>query len=260
MDTFTEQLEVRKNSAKDTMKTIIYLLLIFLAPGLCLLLGVVFNQYFFVVAVCAFFFAIYGSYYVVTGLYTEYEYAVTNSNITIDKIIGKRSRKRIISIDIKRFNTLNKLKNCDLTKKSYRKIFRASITQSGDDVFAAEMHLDKFGGECLLLFSPNQKTLEAMFPNLRNSIRLELRKSGLVKGASEKPAAKAPSATKPVPAKPAVEADKDTIPEGKSDTFKKNDTPAEKKPEDNSIKPSDNKNTGKNSGNNGRKNKKSKKK
>ena len=178
MDTFTEQLEVRQNTSKDITKLIIYLLLIFAVPGICILLGVTVNFYFIVVAVCAFFFAVYASYYLVTGLYVEYEYAVTNSNITVDKISGKRSRKRIISVDIKRFNSLAKLKDSDVSKKSYRKIFKASITPDGDDVFAAEMHLDKFGGDCLLLFSPNQKTLDAMMPHLRNNIRLELKKAG----------------------------------------------------------------------------------
>ena len=135
---------------------------------------------------CAFFFAVYASYYLVTGLYVEYEYAVTNSNITIDKISGKRSRKRIISVDIKRFNTLAKLKDSDVSNKNYRKIFKASITSDGDDVYAAEMHLDKFGGDCLLLFSPNQKTIDAMMPHLRNNIRLQFKKAGIEKTKNNK--------------------------------------------------------------------------
>ena len=186
MDTFTEQLEVRKNSNTDIIKLIVYLLLIFAVPGICILLGVTVNFYFIVVAVCAFFFAVYASYYLVTGLYVEYEYAVTNSNITIDKISGKRSRKRIISVDIKRFNTLAKLKDSDVSNKNYRKIFKASITSDGDDVYAAEMHLDKFGGECLLLFSPNQKTIDAMMPHLRNNIRLQFKKAGIEKTKNNK--------------------------------------------------------------------------
>ena len=271
MDTFTEQLEVRKNSPKDIIKTIIYLLLIFLAPGLCLLLGAVFNQYFYVVAICAFFFAVYGSYYVVTGLYTEYEYAVTNSNITIDKIIGKRSRKRIISVDIKKFSTLAKLKDCDLTKKSYRKIFGASITPNGDDVFAAEMHLDKFGGECLLLFSPNQKTLEAMLPTLRNNIRLDLRKQGLVKAASEKPAPKTAPTIKPIAKKPETKAELSKSDEKESDTQKDSKKPEIKADtatsdvkendtaKDGSAKASNNSDSQKKPNNKGKKSKKSKK-
>lgn len=177
MDTFTEQLEKRQNTGKDITKLVIYLLAIFAIPAIFILLGVTVNFYFIIVAVCAFFFCIYGSYYLVTGLYVEYEYAVTNSNITVDKILGKRTRKRIISVDLKRFNTFAKLKDTDISKKSYRKIFKASITPDGDDVYAAEMHLDKFGGECLLLFSPNQKTLDAMTPYLKNTIRIALKKN-----------------------------------------------------------------------------------
>lgn len=181
MDTFSEELVIKKNDRKDIAKLVLYLLAIFSAPALFLLLGSLVNPYFVIVAICAFFFAIYGSYYLVTGLYREFEYAVTNSNITIDKVIAKRNRKRVISVDIKRFNTLRKYKESDVAKKKYKKIFNASITADGDDVYAAELHLDKFGGECLLLFSPSEKTLEAMRPYLKNTIKLELFKSNAKK-------------------------------------------------------------------------------
>ncbi len=181
MDTFVEQLVVRKNTSKHIIKLIVYILLIFLAPAFMVLLGYIWNAYFFIVAICAFLFGVYGSYYLVTGLYVEYEYAITNSNITIDKISAKRSRKRIISVDIKKFNTLRKLKDSDISGKSYKKVFEASVTPNGDDVYAAEMHLDKFGGDCLLLFSPDQKTIDAMKPFLRTNIKAELFKSKLKK-------------------------------------------------------------------------------
>ena len=185
MDTFTEELVVRKNTSKDTMKLIIYLLAIFAVPAILILLGVTVNFYFIIVAICAVFFAFYAAHYLVTGLYVEYEYAVTNSNITIDKVIAKRNRKRIISVDIKRFNTLKKFKDGEFSKKSYRKIFKASITPNGEDVYGAEMHLDKFGGECLLLFSPGDKTLDAMKPYLKNTTKLDLFKNTGKKSASK---------------------------------------------------------------------------
>lgn len=172
MDIFNEQLVVKQNTAMDKIKITVYLLGIFLIPAIFILLGVTVNFYFIIVAICAFFFACYASYYLLTGMYLEYEYAVTNSNITIDKVIAKRNRKRIISVDIKKFNTLKKFNESDFNKKSYKKVFKASITPNGDDVYGAEMHLDKFNGECLLLFSPNEKTLEAMRPYLRATARI----------------------------------------------------------------------------------------
>lgn len=189
MDSFDEQLVVRKNSAKHAVRLVVYLLLIFTVPAVFFLLGFfdIGTRYFVIVGVCALFFAVYGSYYLVTGLYTEYEYAVTNSNITIDKITAKRSRKRIISVDIKKLNTMRKLKDADNAHKSYKKIFEASMTSDGDDVYACEMHLDKFGGDCLLLFSPDEKTLEAMKPYLRTNIKTEFIKNGTFKaGKTEK--------------------------------------------------------------------------
>ncbi|MBQ1388673.1 MAG: hypothetical protein IIY78_03510 [Clostridia bacterium] len=186
MDLFNEQLVIRKNNSKHIMKLIIYLMLIFTVPTVLFFMGLngIGTRYFVVVAVCAFLFGIYGSYYLVTGLYVEYEYAVTNSNITIDKITAKRSRKRIISVDIKKLNTLRTLKDADIDHKSFKKIFKASVTETGNDVYAAEMHLDKFGGDCLLLFSPNEKTLNTMKPFLRQNVKAELIKAGVFKSAS----------------------------------------------------------------------------
>ncbi|MBQ3692896.1 MAG: hypothetical protein II931_06225 [Clostridia bacterium] len=186
MDTFTEELVVKQNTQKDIAKLVVYLLGIFTVPAIFILLGVTVNAYFIIVAICAAFFAIYGSYYLVTGLYKEFEYAVTNSNITVDKVIAKRNRKRVISVDIKRFNSLKKFKDSDFAKKDYRKIFKASITPDGDDVYGAEMHLEKFGGECLLLFSPGEKTLDAMKPYLKNTIKAEMFKNSAKKSSSKK--------------------------------------------------------------------------
>ena len=189
MDSFSEQLVVRKNNIKHVAKLIVLLLLIFSVPAIFFLLGVfdIGTRYFVIVSICALFFAIYGSYYLVTGLYVEYEYAVTNSNITIDRIIAKRSRKRVISVDIKKFNTMRKLADADIEGKSFKKVFIASATENGDDVYACEMHLEKFNGDCLLLFSPDQKTLETMKPYLRTNIKAEFIKNGTFKtGASSK--------------------------------------------------------------------------
>ncbi len=176
MDIFNEQLVVKKNATADWVKTICILILLLLIPAVFIILGIFVNFYFIIVALCAFFFVLYGSYYLLTGMYLEYEYAVTNSNITVDKVIAKRNRKRIMSVDIKKFNTLKKLADSDFKQKRYKKIFKASITPDGDDVYGAEMHLDKFGGDCLLLFSPDDKTLEAMRPYLKATARTDLKK------------------------------------------------------------------------------------
>lgn len=231
MDSFHEQLVVRKNNSKHIAKLVIYLMLIFAVPAIFMVLGIydIGTRYFVIVAICAFFFAVYGSYYLMTGMYTEYEYAVTNSNITIDKITAKRSRKRIISVDIKKFNTLRRLADADVQGKSYRKFFRASVTESGEDVYAAEMHLDKFNGDCLLLFSPDEATLDAMKPYLRTNVKAELFKAGAFgKGKSAKAAKAEAAEKKEAPAKIEKKTDlkkEETPKPEKAADLKKEETP-----------------------------------
>ena len=43
----------------------------------------------------------YGTWYLITSLYLEYEYIVTNDDLDIDKIIAKKKRKRVLSINTK---------------------------------------------------------------------------------------------------------------------------------------------------------------
>lgn len=45
--------------------------------------------------------AVWLSVYIMQGLNVEYEYIVTNDDLDIDKITGKRKRKRLISVDLK---------------------------------------------------------------------------------------------------------------------------------------------------------------
>jgi len=240
-DRYTEQLEKRQNTPKDTLKVVLELVGVFTIPFIFIILGVFVNFYFIVVAVCAFFFAVYGSYYILNGLYVEYEYTVTNSNITIDKILGKSRRKMIMSVDLKKFNTLAKLKDTDIESKKYEKIFRASITPNGDDVFAAEMHLDKFGGDCLLLFSPNEKTLESMMPYLNNTIRIGLRNSGvrLKSTGTSSEVHKQPQKTQP-PVTAKAKSENKSLDSGNNNTETKTDNITESKKTD-TDKKADNK-------------------
>jgi len=240
-DRYTEQIEKRQNTPKDTLKVVLELVGVFTIPFIFIILGVFVNFYFIVVAVCAFFFAVYGSYYILNGLYVEYEYTVTNSNITIDKILGKSRRKMIMSVDLKKFNTLAKLKDTDIESKKYEKIFRASITPNGDDVFAAEMHLDKFGGDCLLLFSPNEKTLESMMPYLNNTIRIGLRNSGvrLKSTGTSSEVHKQPQKTQP-PVTAKAKSENKSLDSGNNNTETKTDNITESKKTD-TDKKADNK-------------------
>ena len=102
-DFYSEQLEAKKSGSSETAKKILigvltalvaaFLFLIIIFPLSLLLVGLVF----------------YGGYYLMTGIDTEYEYILTNGDLDIDKITGKRKRKRLLSTKIGHFTAFGKL-------------------------------------------------------------------------------------------------------------------------------------------------------
>ena len=51
---------------------------------------------------------IYGVYYVISSRSLEFEYSITNGDIAVDKIINRRSRKRLTSFDAKAIEEMGK--------------------------------------------------------------------------------------------------------------------------------------------------------
>ena len=102
-DFYSEQLVAKKSGGSETAKKILigvltalvaaFLFLIIIFPLSLLLVGLVF----------------YGGYYLMTGIDTEYEYILTNGDLDIDKITGKRKRKRLLSTKIGDFTAFGKL-------------------------------------------------------------------------------------------------------------------------------------------------------
>ena len=45
--------------------------------------------------------SIYGIYWIASSRDLEFEYSVTNGDLTVDKIIHKRKRKRVVSFDVR---------------------------------------------------------------------------------------------------------------------------------------------------------------
>ncbi|MBE6831798.1 MAG: hypothetical protein E7519_16480 [Ruminococcaceae bacterium] len=108
-------------------------------------------------------------YYLISSRSLEYEYSVTNSDITIDKIISRRSRKKVISVDAHDIEALGRYRKEDHQKQSYSARFNASEYENGRDAwYLAARHPQK--GRILVLFSPSEKVLAAIKPFLSRQV------------------------------------------------------------------------------------------
>ena len=170
MDNYCEQLVVK---SKTPGQNLLHFALIFLT---------------FFIGLMAFFFAssinlvvgfIIGGIIITLGLwlltlsYYENEYIFTNGELDVDKIIARRKRKRLITVEIKGISDLNKLSalNGNIKKQG------AVILDASDGTIENTIYIDfksnKYGNT-RLLFSPNESVktnIKKYLPrNLKNNI------------------------------------------------------------------------------------------
>ena len=160
MDVFVEQMVVNPQKGKDlALKVLITLAAVILSGIFLLFLAVM--AFVPVVGI------IYAAYYLISGLNCEYEYIVTNGEIDIDKIAGKRKRTRLITADARKFTAFGRLENAG---KLPDKATIVDATDGSGHAFYADFVHGKLG-ETRLIFSPNEKVLEAVKPFIPRMIK-----------------------------------------------------------------------------------------
>ncbi|MGN1105786.1 MAG: hypothetical protein ACI4RH_03980 [Huintestinicola sp.] len=112
----------------------------------------------------------YGAYYLMTSIDTEYEYILTNGDFDIDKIIGKRKRKRLVSASIGDFTAFGLLSEAP----DFNGTTVLASSGSGTDYYADFVH--KTEGNVRLIFTPNEKILDGMELFLPRQLKLEFKK------------------------------------------------------------------------------------
>ncbi len=161
MDVFVEQIVKKKFGPKDyaimALTVLVGLIVIavsFLIPAVGILILVA---------------AAVGVYYLITSRNLEFEYSVTNGDITIDKIINRRKRKRVINTDAQYIEDIGKYDPHRLAnKQGYTKIF-ASEYDDGRNAwyFCAR---DPKKGNVLVVFDPDDRTLKSIKPFLPRQV------------------------------------------------------------------------------------------
>ncbi len=149
MDIFCEQLVTRTKTAKDILK-ISGIIAAGIAVTLLLiaLLGVLSFA-----LVCGVWF---GVWWLVTRVNTEYEYIITSTVLDIDKIMAQRSRKRLLSIDLKNAERFMPIKDIP---KIDNKIIDATPNGIEDGVYGVDFMEN--GQIKRLLFKPNKEMLSS---------------------------------------------------------------------------------------------------
>lgn len=161
MDIYTEYIIKRKKTGKDyaiitagvigaVILSLASLMLNSFVPGIGFILIV---------------FIWYGVYLLVNSRNLEYEYILTNSELDIDKIIARKGRKRIITIDFKEVELCANIHNPEF-KSQYenennlsQKLILAGDMKA-DNVYFADFYRD--GERKRVIFQPAEKIIQGL--------------------------------------------------------------------------------------------------
>lgn len=173
MDFFNEQIVKKHKTPLETATVIlIYVAAWVIAFGL-VLVGLRFSAFMvlFILIACG---AIWGSLKLAATFNIEFEYCVTNSDLDIDKIINKNSRKRLISINIADIEEMSLYDESKLKNRSFDHTVNAVADNNLPVYFAYLRTPEK--GKTLLLFQPDEKILTAMKKSLPRLLAYQLDK------------------------------------------------------------------------------------
>lgn len=169
MDNFHEQLVKKYPSAKDNA---LKLMIIFLSVAIFVLsiTGIVLFGFVPLIVIGAA--GLYGGYYLLGFTVTEYEYAITNNDVDIDKITGKRSRKRLVSFKL---SSVTDWGEYDDNSGAGVDATVLASDNSGYNLWYVVANTER-NGKVMVLFTPDSDTLETINSSVPFQLRKELPK------------------------------------------------------------------------------------
>lgn len=166
MDQFAECLVRKQPDASDRMKGVLLIIAAVLITAISILFVYLTKIPFLLLVTCA---AIYGVYYLVSGLSVEYEYAVTNDEIDVDKIIAKRKRVHLLTASIRKFEAFGPAE--EMPEEDDRTLVLCA-DNTGEGEYYADVETEEYGST-RILFTPDTAVLEAVKEALPHALRMQ---------------------------------------------------------------------------------------
>ena len=114
------------------------------------------------------------AFWFIMGMNVEYEYIVTNNELDIDKIVGRRTRKRMITVELDKtedFGTYPPETEIDAETTVH-----ATTGLELNAHYLVVKHKDY--GKVKIIFNPNEKLREAIAQEFPRSLSAKLRQYG----------------------------------------------------------------------------------
>ncbi len=171
MDNFAEQLVKRENTGEEKRRKN---LTIFLGVVSTVILTLFSLLTFFaspIIALVCILLAVgsgCGTYFGIQGLQVEYEYTFTNGELDIDKIIAKKTRKEMVSVEVRRFTAFG-IYTDSIEETDDMTVVIASSNIASQEYYADFPH-DEYGST-RLIFCPDERMLENINKALPRALR-----------------------------------------------------------------------------------------
>ena len=167
-DIFFEQIIKQQKSVKQIVRNCLIIL-----GGLliaCALLPFsLFRPYYGPFVFLVFVGVLYYTWYIVSGLNLEFEYIFTNGDLDIDKISNKRKRKRMVSVRIPKTSMFSEFDASKFDKKAFDIVYHAEQSLQSSQNYMIQ-YVNRDGKKCVLIFTPNEKLVEAIRKYYRPSV------------------------------------------------------------------------------------------
>jgi len=158
-DVFIEQIVLKKQDLKSTLKKMGIILAALLIPSAFLLIAILRFVFPVVLAISCWL-----AWILLKNQNIEFEYSYTNGELDVDKILGKRRREHVASVSVRRFDILAPFTTefaKEFESKTIRTIHDVSPDAKSEKRWFAR-YTDDGGVETLLIFEPNDRMLAAM--------------------------------------------------------------------------------------------------
>ncbi len=160
MDTYCEYIVKKKNGGKEMALRALIVVGAVALFIVFMLLGGILRSFSMITTLLAFG-ALYGGYLLITNMNIEYEYIVTNGEMDVDKIIARRRRKRMLTVNARTFEKFGTFKEEEHVNENYaNRVYACSSPTDPGCYYAVLTHQTM--GRVLLVFSPNDHVLETL--------------------------------------------------------------------------------------------------
>ena len=170
MDTFVEQIVVKKKDTKDKLLILGVAFAAFALMGLALLflggIGLISLAFILWVALG------YGAWWLITNQNVEFEYSITNGDVDIDRIVARRKRNRLVSVRGQKIEAAGQYDPARMQNRPFDRTVMAAPSLGEEGLYYFTYHSKK-NGSTIVIFQPDERVKDAFYKSLPKLVQLD---------------------------------------------------------------------------------------